>query len=51
MRLKSEIDVSVQPAGVEIMAPPGMEEMSQQLQGMFSESEWGAIKAAAHEDR
>lgn len=30
-----EIDVSVQPAGVEIMAPPGMEEMSQQLQGMF----------------
>ncbi len=30
-----EIDVSMQPAGVEIMAPPGMEEMSQQLQGMF----------------
>ena len=30
-----EIDVSVQSAGVEIMAPPGMEEMSQQLQGMF----------------
>lgn len=30
-----EIDVSLQPAGVEIMAPPGMEEMSQQLQGMF----------------
>ncbi len=30
-----EIDVSVTPAGVEIMAPPGMEEMSQQLQGMF----------------
>ena len=30
-----EIDISVQPAGVEIMAPPGMEEMSQQLQGMF----------------
>jgi len=30
-----EIDVNVQPAGVEIMAPPGMEEMSQQLQGMF----------------
>ena len=24
------------PVGVEIMAPPGMEEMSQQLQGMFS---------------
>ncbi len=30
-----EIDVSLTPAGVEIMAPPGMEEMSQQLQGMF----------------
>lgn len=30
-----EIDVNMQPAGVEIMAPPGMEEMSQQLQGMF----------------
>lgn len=30
-----EIDVSLQGAGVEIMAPPGMEEMSQQLQGMF----------------
>ena len=30
-----EIDVSMQPAGVEIMAPPGMEEMSQQLQSMF----------------
>ncbi|MFT5893438.1 MAG: ATP-dependent HslUV protease ATP-binding subunit HslU [bacterium] len=30
-----EIDVSLQSAGVEIMAPPGMEEMSQQLQGMF----------------
>ncbi len=30
-----EIDVSMQAAGMEIMAPPGMEEMSQQLQGMF----------------
>ncbi|MBX2884165.1 MAG: ATP-dependent protease ATPase subunit HslU [Granulosicoccus sp.] len=30
-----EIDVSQQNLGVEIMAPPGMEEMSQQLQGMF----------------
>lgn len=30
-----EIDVSMQSASVEIMAPPGMEEMSQQLQGMF----------------
>ena len=30
-----EIDISSAGAGVEIMAPPGMEEMSQQLQGMF----------------
>jgi ATP-dependent HslUV protease ATP-binding subunit HslU len=30
-----EIDVRAVPVGLEIMAPPGMEEMSQQLQGMF----------------
>ena len=32
-----EIDVEIRavPMGVEIMAPPGMEELSQQLQGMF----------------
>jgi ATP-dependent HslUV protease ATP-binding subunit HslU len=30
-----EIDVKAMPVGVEIMAPPGMEEMTQQLQGMF----------------
>ncbi len=30
-----EIEVSVSPVGVEIMAPPGMEEMTSQLQGMF----------------
>jgi ATP-dependent HslUV protease ATP-binding subunit HslU len=30
-----EIDVTVKPIGVEIMAPPGMEEMTSQLQGMF----------------
>ncbi|MEM7083091.1 MAG: ATP-dependent protease ATPase subunit HslU [Pseudomonadota bacterium] len=30
-----EIEVDVSPMGVEIMAPPGMEEMTQQLQGMF----------------
>jgi len=30
-----EIEVSVAPVGVEIMAPPGMEEMSSQLQSMF----------------
>jgi ATP-dependent HslUV protease ATP-binding subunit HslU len=30
-----EIEVSSAPLGVEIMAPPGMEEMTSQLQGMF----------------
>ena len=30
-----EIDVQSLPVGVEIMAPPGMEEMTSQLQGMF----------------
>ena len=30
-----EIEVQAMPQGVEIMAPPGMEEMTNQLQGMF----------------
>jgi ATP-dependent HslUV protease ATP-binding subunit HslU len=30
-----EIDVHIVPVGIEIMAPPGMEEMTSQLQGMF----------------
>lgn len=30
-----EIEVRAMPVGLEIMAPPGMEEMTQQLQGMF----------------
>jgi ATP-dependent HslUV protease ATP-binding subunit HslU len=30
-----EIEISVGPVGVEIMAPPGMEEMTNQLQSMF----------------
>ncbi len=30
-----EIQVSASPIGVEIMAPPGMEEMTSQLQGLF----------------
>ena len=30
-----EIDVQISAVGVEIMAPPGMEEMTSQLQGMF----------------
>lgn len=31
-----DIEVSASPVGVEIMAPPGMEEMSNQLQSIFS---------------
>ncbi|MFK7976479.1 MAG: ATP-dependent protease ATPase subunit HslU [Halioglobus sp.] len=31
-----EVEISAAAAGVEIMAPPGMEEMTNQLQGMFS---------------
>ncbi|MEH6558340.1 MAG: ATP-dependent protease ATPase subunit HslU [Oceanicoccus sp.] len=31
-----EIEVSASPVGVEIMAPPGMEDMTSQLQSMFS---------------
>ena len=30
-----EVDIQTMPVGVEIMAPPGMEEMTSQLQGMF----------------
>jgi ATP-dependent HslUV protease ATP-binding subunit HslU len=30
-----EVEVRALPVGVEIMAPPGMEELTQQLQGMF----------------
>jgi ATP-dependent HslUV protease ATP-binding subunit HslU len=30
-----EIEISAAPMGVEIMAPPGMEEMTSQLQGLF----------------
>ncbi len=32
-----EIDVSVSPVGIEIMSPPGMEEMTNQLQTMFQQ--------------
>ncbi len=31
-----EIDINAMPVGVEIMAPPGMEEMTNQLQSLFS---------------
>lgn len=30
-----EVDIQALPVGIEIMAPPGMEEMTSQLQGMF----------------
>ncbi len=30
-----EIEIQAMPVGIEIMAPPGMEEMTSQLQGMF----------------
>ncbi|TCS43203.1 ATP-dependent HslUV protease ATP-binding subunit HslU [Reinekea marinisedimentorum] len=39
-----EIDVSESAAGVEIMAPPGMEEMTSQLQNMFSNLGSGKTK-------
>lgn len=32
-----EIDVAATPVGIEIMAPPGMEEMTSQLQSMFQQ--------------
>ena len=39
-----EIEVSSNPVGVEIMAPPGMEEMTSQLQQMFSKMGGGGRK-------
>jgi ATP-dependent HslUV protease ATP-binding subunit HslU len=39
-----EVDVNVMPMGVEIMAPPGMEEMTSQLQGMFQNMGSGRTK-------
>lgn len=39
-----EIQVSATPFGVEIMAPPGMEEMSSQLQGLFQNLGQGRTK-------
>ena len=39
-----EIEVSAAPIGVEIMAPPGMEEMTSQLQGMFQNLGGGKTK-------
>lgn len=39
-----EIEVSATQIGVEIMAPPGMEEMTNQLQGMFQNMSSGRTK-------
>lgn len=39
-----EIEVSATPVGVEIMAPPGMEDMTSQLQGMFQNLGGGRTK-------
>ena len=46
-----EIDVRASPLGVEIMAPPGMEEMTQQLQGMFQSLGGGAHAPAQAQDQ
>ncbi len=39
-----DIEVASAPVGVEIMAPPGMEEMTNQLQGMFQKLSVGRSK-------
>ncbi|GLP97429.1 HslU--HslV peptidase ATPase subunit [Paraferrimonas sedimenticola] len=39
-----DIDIAQKPMGVEIMAPPGMEEMTSQLQNMFSNMNQPAAK-------
>lgn len=39
-----EVKLSENPAGVDIMAPPGMEEMANQLKGMFSNMNTGKKK-------
>jgi ATP-dependent HslUV protease ATP-binding subunit HslU len=39
-----EVEVSAAPIGVEIMAPPGMEEMTNQLQSLFSNMGSGRTK-------
>jgi ATP-dependent HslUV protease ATP-binding subunit HslU len=39
-----ELDLAMMPAGVDIMAPPGMEEMQQQLSQMFSNLGQGRTK-------
>jgi len=39
-----ELELSATPVGVEIMAPPGMEDMTSQLQNMFSSMNTGKTK-------
>jgi ATP-dependent HslUV protease ATP-binding subunit HslU len=39
-----EIDIAASPVGIEIMAPPGMEEMTSQLQSMFQQVGSGRTK-------
>ncbi|MDH5327224.1 MAG: ATP-dependent protease ATPase subunit HslU [Gammaproteobacteria bacterium] len=39
-----EVELTANPVGVEIMAPPGMEEMTNQLQGMFQNIGSGRTK-------
>jgi ATP-dependent HslUV protease ATP-binding subunit HslU len=39
-----EVELSASPVGVEIMAPPGMEEMTSQLQGLFQNMGSGRTK-------
>jgi ATP-dependent HslUV protease ATP-binding subunit HslU len=39
-----EVELTASPIGVEIMAPPGMEEMTSQLQGMFQNLGGGRTK-------
>ena len=46
-----EIEVARDAVGVEIMAPPGMEDMTQQLQGMFQQLGGGRTQAAQDEGR
>ncbi|HQU14535.1 MAG: HslU--HslV peptidase ATPase subunit [Chromatiales bacterium 21-64-14] len=40
-----ELELPVAPVGVEIMAPPGMEEMTSQLQGLFQNLSGGRTRA------
>ena len=40
-----EVDIKAQSVGVEIMAPPGMEDMTSQLQGMFQNLNSGKTNA------